>query len=428
MKVRYYGNACFSVFHNGIHILCDPWLDAPSVAGGWTHFPPCNTKAKDIPRPDYIFVSHIHTDHCEAETLSNLDKSIPIIGLARNPDYLSRMLRSAGFNDLRLVPERTPTEVGPGLKIETFGATFDHVCAQVIDSSILFDFGDAIALNCNDNAPEEEFCRYIAAHYPKIDLAFVPAGGGGAYPAMYSNLTDADKARVTADILEHYAGVFTKALDIMKPAVVVPVAGAYAICGELATKVNRWQPRRLNNMEVVQYYAKHGHTDAKLFPMNDGMIVDVDNRCVAQGEYKQWTDAELDAHFARLAAKPMKQSVYTTQTLPTLGHLIETARARLWTRQQDRKITPDYTVILDVPTEGPLYAIDLSKPELVRLGRNDALPARYLRMTLSQDTMLEWLLGFEDYNMLDSGHRIEFYRHPNDYVQEAYLLMSSLRL
>jgi hypothetical protein len=49
-------------------------------------------------------------------------------------------------------------------------------------------------------------------------------------------------------------------------------------------------------------------------------------------------------------------------------------------------------------------------------------------MTLDQDTLLEWLLGFEDFNMLDSGHRIKFFRAPNQYLQEAYYLMSLLRL
>jgi hypothetical protein len=48
---------------------------------------------------------------------------------------------------------------------------------------------------------------------------------------------------------------------------------------------------------------------------------------------------------------------------------------------------------------------------------------------LNQNTLIEWLLGLEDFNMLDSGHRISFYREPVEkYVQEAYFLMSLLRL
>ena len=36
--------------------------------------------------------------------------------------------------------------------------------------------------------------------------------------------------------------------------------------------------------------------------------------------------------------------------------------------------------------------------------------------------------SFEDFNMLDSGHRIEFFRSPEVYVVEAYYLMSLLRI
>lgn len=49
-------------------------------------------------------------------------------------------------------------------------------------------------------------------------------------------------------------------------------------------------------------------------------------------------------------------------------------------------------------------------------------------MNLDQDTLLEWFLGFEDFDILDSGHRIEFFRAPEIYVVEAYYLISLLRI
>ena len=75
-----------------------------------------------------------------------------------------------------------------------------------------------------------------------------------------------------------------------------------------------------------------------------------------------------------------------------------------------------------------LTALPLNGDAATQVDRDGRLAEPYLRITLDQDTMLEWLLGFEDFNMLDSGHRLEFYRAPNDYVPEAYVLMSLLRL
>ena len=52
----------------------------------------------------------------------------------------------------------------------------------------------------------------------------------------------------------------------------------------------------------------------------------------------------------------------------------------------------------------------------------------FLRMKMTQDTLMEWLLGYEDFNMLDSGHRFKFFREPNTYVVEVYFSLSLFRL
>ena len=113
MKVIHYGNACFSFFHHGIHILCDPWLEGPAVAGGWEKFPPSKTRTKDLPKIDYIYISHIHSDHCEYHTLQKLDKSLPIVLLDRKPVFLEKMLREEGFENLILIPEGKKESIAP---------------------------------------------------------------------------------------------------------------------------------------------------------------------------------------------------------------------------------------------------------------------------------------------------------------------------
>lgn len=427
MRIVHYGNACFSLFHNGVHILCDPWLEAPAVAGGWEKFPPTPIRVKDIPKPDYLYISHIHSDHCEPETLQALDKEIPVIGLSREPTYLEKMLRRAGFRNLLLVPEGKPTEVAPGLTVETFGATFDHVVAAVIDSSVLFDFGDYVAVNCNDNSPEEAFCRDVAGRYSKVDLAFLPCSGGGSYPAMYGNLSDEEKDRIIQQALEKKFSLFTQAVDLIKPAVTVPVAGGYTVRGLHPAKVNWQQIRKLNLMEIAEYHSRHGRFQSKIFPMQPGMELDAQVPRMLKGSYRPWTQEELEAYFRKMGSTPAAKAVTTTCRLPGLFRLVCQARANLWRRQTERKMFPAYQVYLEVTGEPNLWEIPLDQESAREIPRDSVPREPYLRITLDQDTLLEWMLGFEDFNMIDSGHRVGYFRSPNRYVQEVYYLMSLLR-
>ena len=245
---------------------------------------------------------------------------------------------------------------------------------------------------------------------------------------MYTNMTEDEKLSTIGKILETTTEKFTSAIDIIRPNIVIPVAGGYAIKGAMSETVNWLQIRRLNLMELVDHYQEHGKTGAKIIPLQHGMVVDVEKGEVVEGAYHVWSKEELSRHFAMVGKQEMQYAVNTSRKLPTMGKLIDRARKQLWEKQQQINIFVDYTVILDIEGEDQLIHIKLDEAETHHLSRDESLETPYLKMTLDQDTMLEWLLGFEDFNMLDSGHRISFHREPNDYVQEAYMLMSYFHL
>ena len=422
----FYGNANFSLFHQNVHLLCDPWFEAPSVAGAFEKFPPSSLRLTDIPKPNLIYISHIHSDHCEYDTLRALDKTTPVLILQRDPPYLERMVRQHGFTDIRLIPAHTPTQIAPGFIVETFGAGYPHVCGEVIDSSAVFHWTDWTVFNGNDNAPLPPFCEDVHQRYPQIDLAFLSCAGGGAYPAMYENLSLEEQAAFVEVVKQRKRAIFSQAIDILQPRVVVPVAGGYALRGQ-PPSVNWRQCRWLNLEEVTASHRTHGTHQPVLVPMQPGMVLE--DSVVTKGVYHAWTHAECEAEFERLAQLPILQTLTTTRPVLSLQRLVEIARTRLWVQQEKIGLTPDYTIYLDINSLPHLLEMTL-KNSYVSLCPRKGFPLTrpYLKMTLSQDTMLEWLLGLEDFNMLDSGHRIRFFRDPNTYVQEVYYLMSFLRL
>lgn len=437
MILKHYGNACFSLFNEDskgkLHFLFDPWIEAPAVGGGWVHFPPSQAKIEDLPKIDYIFISHIHSDHCELKTMEKLDRSIPIIILEREPNFLKKYLEGLGFNNLILVPKEKKTQIHGRFHVELFGESFGHLCSNIIDSSILFEFENGTVLNCNDNKPSPDLCAYIKKRYSQLDLALIPAGGGSGYPAMYENYRFEEKLEISKKIVDQYAKVFTEAVDILKPSVVVPVAGGFAIRGIHNPEVNWVQCRRLNMLEVSDYYSRNStdSSQTRVLPLQPGMELSVSSRSYISGQYKVWSELELKDHFEKLSREPIEGLIKTEVKMKNLGRLVSLARNEMWKKQQKNGMKPDYRIYFDIPNYPRLIEISLSEDQTQEISRSESelMKAPYLKMKLDQDTLLEWLLGLEDYNMLDSGHRISFWREPIQlYVQEVYYLMSLLRL
>ncbi|MEN9987097.1 MAG: hypothetical protein RLZZ585_136 [Bacteroidota bacterium] len=70
---------------NGLKVLVDPWFSESQV----DFHPRFSTQyhldkqpeVYDIPRPDFIFISHPFTDHCDRETLMKFSAEIPVVCL-----------------------------------------------------------------------------------------------------------------------------------------------------------------------------------------------------------------------------------------------------------------------------------------------------------------------------------------------------------
>ncbi len=100
------------MFHfDGLKVLVDPWFSASQVDfhplfSRQFHKGP-QPKIETIPQPDYIFISHPFTDHCNKETLLQFDKDIPVIGL---PGILKKIKKWGHFQRLLALNE-APFEI-----------------------------------------------------------------------------------------------------------------------------------------------------------------------------------------------------------------------------------------------------------------------------------------------------------------------------
>ena len=430
MKIIHRANTCFSIFFGDKHLLTDPWLDGPAVAQGWTPFPPAKSKIKDIPKPDLVYISHIHDDHCEAKTIDGIDKETPIICMNLGPNFLNKMLLKQGFRNINLLNEKEPIKLEgfPEMFVEVFSSSRGHLTSNILDSGVIFKIGKKVIVNFNDNHPTKDQCNYIKENYRSIDLAFIPCGGGSGYPAMYENLDLKEKQEIVSETMLKFDQMFSHAVDLLEPNIAVPVAGGFAIRGKHPIEVNRLQIRHIDENKTINFHKKNGsYKNSKLIAMQPGMELDLNNEKIIKGKYKVWTEKEQDKFFEKISKEKINTRIKSKGKIPGLFNLIKVARNNMWEGQNRNNMIFDYNLYIENSTSKEIFEIPTNKNEVNEVDKlNKQKP--FLKLKLDQDTLLEWLLGYEDFNMLDSGHRISFLRKPNDYKVEAYFILSLFRL
>ncbi len=96
---------------NGLKILVDPWFSESQV----DFHPRFSTQYHldkqpevfELPRPDFIFISHPFTDHCDKETLMKLSSEIPVICLS----VIQRKIQKWGHFKQFISPSDAPFQI-----------------------------------------------------------------------------------------------------------------------------------------------------------------------------------------------------------------------------------------------------------------------------------------------------------------------------
>jgi len=85
-----------------VKILCDPWLEGEEYIGSWAIYPPYDFKPENFQDVDFIYVSHIHSDHVSSKTLLKLNKNIPILIHNFPEKFLKNKIERLGFKTIEL--------------------------------------------------------------------------------------------------------------------------------------------------------------------------------------------------------------------------------------------------------------------------------------------------------------------------------------
>src|SRR5262245_46582755 len=128
MKILNLGGATAILEHRGKRMLFDPWLNDGIYHGSWFHYPPARLDVHDVGHLDYIFILHIHEDHCAAGTIRHLNRDAEVILIDRAPHYVRKFLENYGFHFKKIhsIKPYHPVRIAPGLTADIVEADPEH--------------------------------------------------------------------------------------------------------------------------------------------------------------------------------------------------------------------------------------------------------------------------------------------------------------
>ncbi|HXH25335.1 MAG TPA: MBL fold metallo-hydrolase, partial [Vicinamibacterales bacterium] len=221
MRVTYYGQACTLIEAAGRKILTDPWLTEGAYLGTWHHthlLADAGVTPAAFPKDvDYLFLSHEHEDHLDAETLAHFPPDVPVLICRFPTPKFRRHLESLGLRRITEVASGMPLDLGDGLEVTIFGSA-----EYTNDSALLVRAEGYTVFNETDcKLPYADLARLGEQG---IDLGFYMFSGANWYPMLYEAPDDLLRERVRRRRRALVRG-FVERVRVTRPRIAVPAAG-----------------------------------------------------------------------------------------------------------------------------------------------------------------------------------------------------------
>ena len=416
LDFKFIANAC-GIFtgKKGTRILCDPWLVDGVFDGSWCHFPKLSTTINDVKNVDAIYISHLHPDHFDERNFT-FKKTMPLIVLDHGPNFLIKKLSSLGYVNLIKI-KNEETIVYKEFELTMFSPFTKHnfhdaTVGNLIDSALMITCDGVTALNANDNNPTIESANMLRERYGPITLAMLNYNAAGPYPSCFDNLTEAEKISENGRILERNFTHVKNVVEAMKPAYVLPFAGAYVLGGDMYHK-NRYLGTTTWD-ECAEWLITHNIEPTKVVLLRENDTFNIE-KGTATIKYEPINIDEMKMYIKNYLS--LIKYPYQLESLPNQKQLIidlEKAAQGMKERMERFGITSTFSVVLNVFAKKyqiyPAFKL-LLKNEEVGNKLECSLDERLLRNII--DRKSHW-------NNAEIGAHISFNRAPNNYEPDLH--------
>lgn len=431
MKIIQLYSASMIIEDKGVKVLCDPWLVGEEYFGSWGMYPPYQFRPENFRSIDFIYISHIHPDHCSLRTLEKLDKNIPVLIHNFPIKFLKNTIESMGFRVIELEHNlRTRLKGSLYINILAGDNCNPEICGKLmgcvgiqskfetaqIDTIAVIDNGEQVAVNVNDCPLQigENTARQIKQQYKNIDVLLLGYSSATSYPHCYE-LDIQEKTREAELKQKNKLESAKKYIEILEPKFYIPFAGRYTLAGK-NYQLNKY--RGEPELEVAfDWFVQNGPQKAKPILLNYDSNLDLDTGKTSE-EYIRIDEKEKERYGKEKLANVKFD--YESEPIPNADDIyqfIPQAYERFEKERNKIGFTSDVVIVLPI-----------SDSEMVIISRNgtgfkrtssemEKTIPKYIKMTV-EPKLLKWLLQGPkkaNWSTADIGSHIRYKRVPNTY-------------
>lgn len=262
MQLTGTGHASMRIDTAAGSILCDPWVN-PAYFASWFPFPD-NSQLdwESLGQVDYLYVSHLHRDHFDAEHLRRFISKKATVLLPEFPtSELEDELRELGFTSFLRTKSDEVMELDGGLKVMIQALT-SPTDGPIGDSSLWVEYDGVRLLNQNDARPTD---LSVFAELGPVHAHLLQFSGAIWYPMVYE-LPQAAKTAFGKQKRDRQFDRTFRYIDDLQASWVFPIAGPPCFLDD-----ELWQFNDIFGDEgnifpdqqvFVEEYAKVGGTNA----------------------------------------------------------------------------------------------------------------------------------------------------------------------
>lgn len=431
MKLEFISNTGMYLQHGGVVFGMDLWFTQGAFEGSWFHYPPLRPTKCQVEDCKYIYISHLHPDHCDFHALKRTRRDARFVV----PNYFNRLierkLNAFGFRNVVSLAPGQSVELEPGLRVRLYRQFVNNLFHEaafgnLIDSAIAVEWDGRTILNCNDNYLTEEWAGSLKAEFPRLDLLLSPHSASGPYPASFRNLSQAEKTLEAKRLQAQYVAHWADTTEILQPRLVVPCAAQYVVVGDLYWKNPYIGLAEPSDAVAELLRRQRGPLPTRPVHLDCGTILDVDSGVVNGLPVRQPTWEERWNFILQHQSIPFDYQWEDSFADADFDALMRTARSSLWDKQSRLGWKRDYDLYLTID-EVPAYSFNFSRDGVeVLAGREPERKEPYLECFLTRQLLYQILTRRAHWNNAEGGLHIDFFRCPNEYVPEVFTLLAFL--
>jgi UDP-MurNAc hydroxylase len=412
IRVNMVYSACITIETPDCKILCDPWFTDGIFDGAWYLYSSNKDPFSAIGDCDYIYISHIHSDHYDPIFLrkyfEKFGEKLLVIGDFES-NYLEKSIQQDGFG---YQINTDPLKLG-----HTVVSIFPHETGSPsdIDSACLVEyFGEDRVhrvLNINDCNYDPVFLSKFS-QYEELDIFLLSYTGAGPYPQTYFNLNDPELLVAAKSKKDQFIEQYLKIAEIVPAKVRIPFAGQYLLGGKLA---------HLNSYRGVSDSYEIAQIDSSAVILSDyeGSIDTVDLKATG-AKHGPTSLKEIEQRLSEIKDIPMPYEAIPEWMISNKV-LVSLLSSALMRANRKSECDQDYFFCFKLP-DGNSAVFNARKDSGMSLVvTSEELDIYTPRSEVEVDYryLFGLLTGVFHWNNAESGSHLQVRRIPNTYSRDA---------